>query len=998
MAEITTLGREKVRAALPDKYKDFKGTLGKKELNDLYTRIAKNDPDEYVATLQRMNTLGVNVASLYGKSASLSVADFTVPPSIARRRDELKAKVDAVYESPMLNADQKSKAVIKMVQDFSETIDEDLLEEVGKQDGAFALQINSGSRGKAFQLRQMLLGNLISADSRGQPVGYPNLEGYAGGVSPLSYWAASHGGRKGYCLHEDTLVRMADMTTRLIKDVLPGEQVLGADTTGATFPVTVLEVLDNGVKDVQRYTFRVGRMRNTLVSLECTEDHEVLAVIKNGKKTPHLRTPSKLPMKRAWRCFGAVPAAGLRAQGGLRQQWARLLGFLIGAGHLSEANSITLSSADPETIEGLREEYPLLDIRYIKRRRTSGMPSIEYRIFPKKGTGPSCPNSKYRNQLKSWLHHLGLLGKLSYEKTIPTTVMKNWSGAEVAALVHGLFESDGCCTTNGDKSKLPCIKFSMSAKCVIVRLKELLATRFGVYATAVEESFPTRTTEGPYNTIVARRNMYAIRISTRTSVSRFIALLAYGRKSDKARKMLQVCPPTVRDDAMVFGYVGQEPLGACRTLDLCIDHPDHLFVLANGLIVSNSDVQFATADSGYFGKQLTNVSHRSVVTEDDCGTTEGIELEGDDQDNVGTVLAKPVAGLPAGTIIDDENAALIKDKGIVGRSALTCQAKEGICAKCAGVRETGALPSIGDTVGVTGARSFIEPLTQSAISSKHSAGEIGAVQKHESGFKSVNKFFQVPKEFPGAATLSQLDGRVAKIGKAPQGGTYVTIGSEEHYVPSGYDLKVKQGDQVEAGDLISDGMLNISELVKHKGLGEGRVYFLKHLRELLNRTGSGTNRRNLEYLARQFVDKVRITSPDGVDGHLPDDVINYSTLAATWQPRKGAALKSITTANKLYLEKPYLHYTIGTRMTPRIAKKMQKAGIRTILAHADPPPFEPEVLRAQDYMSSDPDLSTRLAGENLKRTMNAAATRGASSEKKSISYFPRLVNIEEVQP
>ena len=604
---VTTLGREKVREALPPKYRDFTGALDKKALTKLYTRIAREDPEQYEDILHKLNTIGVNTASLYGRSASLNVEDFKVPPKIAARRDELKTKVNAVYNSPLLSTEQKSQTVLKMVEDFSKTIDEDLLKEVGERDGGFALQINSGARGKPFQLRQLLLGNLISADSRGRPVPYPNLEGYAGGITPLAYFAASHGARKGYV-----------------------------------------------------------------------------------------------------------------------------------------------------------------------------------------------------------------------------------------------------------------------------------------------------------------------------------------------------------------------------------------------------DVQFSTADAGYFGKQLTNVSHRSVVTEDDCGTTEGIELDGDDVDNVGTVLAKDVGPLKAGTILDDENTALIKGKEIVGRSALTCQAQEGICAKCAGVRETGGLPSIGDTVGVTGARSFIEPLTQAAVGSKHAGGEIGAVREQESGFKAVNKFFQVPKEFPGAAALAEADGKVSAIREAPQGGKIVMIGRQEHYVPEGLELTVKQGDVVEAGDMISSGMLNAAEIVKHKGIGEGRVYFLKHLRELLDRSNSGTNRRNLEYLTSRFIDKVRITDPDGVNGHLPDDIINYSTLASQWVPREGSALKSITSSNKLYLEKPYLHYTIGTRVTPRIAKKLQKAGVQNVLAHKDPPPFEPEVIRAQDYMSTDPDFQTQLAGENLKRTMTRAATRGATSEKQSTSYFPRLVNIEEV--
>jgi hypothetical protein len=92
------------------------------------------------------------------------------------------------------------------------------------------------------------------------------------------------------------------------------------------------------------------------------------------------------------------------------------------------------------------------------------------------------------------------------------------------------------------------------------------------------------------------------------------------------------------------------------------------------------------------------------------------------------------------------------------------------------------------------------------------------------------------------------------------------------------------------------------------------------------------------------------------------------------------------------MEKPALHYTIGTRVTPRVAKTLDAEGIKEITVHADPPPFVPHVSRILDIPGEDPDWRVRLSGFNLKRTFVDAASHGSFSPNDSTSYIPSLIN------
>jgi DNA-directed RNA polymerase subunit beta' len=401
------------------------------------------------------------------------------------------------------------------------------------------------------------------------------------------------------------------------------------------------------------------------------------------------------------------------------------------------------------------------------------------------------------------------------------------------------------------------------------------------------------------------------------------------------------------------------------------------------------DTKFATPKGGFLAKQLALTTHRLLVTEQDCGTSNGIPVEGNDPDNVGTVLPRSYGSLAAGTVITPKNVKKLPKKTILVRSPMTCQAKGGVCAKCAGIRERGKFPEIGDNIGVAAAQALSEPITQSALSSKHSGGIVGAGPT-AAGFDAINQLVQVPKTFREGAAISDVDGRVESIESAPQGGTFVTVAGRRHYVPAGLKPLVAKGDAIEAGDVLSQGLPNPSAIVRHKGIGAGRWHFMKIFRDTLKNSKIDVSRRNIELLSRGLINHAKILDGDGIPDVLPDDVVEFNTITRGYTPRAGTRVIPPKRAVGRYLEKPIMQYSIGTKVTPRIAAELKKAGIPSVHAHDDQPSFVPEMVRAMDTLSFSPDWMVRLGGFNLKKGLLESVHRSRGSKEHQESFLPAL--------
>ena len=407
-----------------------------------------------------------------------------------------------------------------------------------------------------------------------------------------------------------------------------------------------------------------------------------------------------------------------------------------------------------------------------------------------------------------------------------------------------------------------------------------------------------------------------------------------------------------------------------------------------------ASVQFATARAGYLGKQMTLAAQRQKVTGEDCGATNvGVSADGDDPDNIGMVLARDVNGLRAGHVVEKKDLPKLKDTEILLRSHLTCQQPEGVCQRCSGKREQGRFPAVGDYVGVTATKAIGEPLAQQlGLSAKHMGTVAKEDQRELEGFDEIEQFLQVPKHFVGGAAIADRDGTVNQIYKAPQGGMYVEISGNQIHVPANQKVTVKKGEKVEAGDSLSNGMPNPADIAKYKGLGAGRLYFAKQFGKILRDNGVPAHRRNIETLARGFFDRVRVTKPDGLLGYSPDDMVFYSDIQRQWKPRKGSELMKPERAVNRYLEVPLGHYSLGTRITPKVAKDLKKMGYSAVMTHLEDPGFEPAILQLRVIGNHDPDWKTGLVAFDLKRRFLEHARKGSFSPHTTTSYVPGLMD------
>lgn len=410
--------------------------------------------------------------------------------------------------------------------------------------------------------------------------------------------------------------------------------------------------------------------------------------------------------------------------------------------------------------------------------------------------------------------------------------------------------------------------------------------------------------------------------------------------------------------------------------------PAEYFATAYGTRLGLISTKFSVQDGGYFSKQISAAASDLIVTEDDCGTDNGIPSDPGDKENVGAVLARDAGGVKAGTILTPKILAEIArangGKRIVTRSPVSCQAKGGgLCSKCSGVREDNRLPAIGDPVGTNAASGLSMPVQQALLSTKHSAGVVsGGGASQVTGFPQIDALVQVPSTYPNAATLANLDGKVDSVEPAPQGGTWVTVAGERHYVPQDREIKVKPGDVLEAGDVISSGTPNPAEIVRHKGVGAGRAYFVKTFLQTLKDNGTTADRRNTEVIARALINHVRIGDEGVSDRYLPDDIAEYSEMARTYVKPDGSRRMKVREARGKYLQVPVLHYTIGTRIVPSVEKDLEDLDIGEVDVSDDPPPFSPEMIRAMDNPAYKDDLLTHAGQSYVKRNLMADVQSG----------------------
>lgn len=400
----------------------------------------------------------------------------------------------------------------------------------------------------------------------------------------------------------------------------------------------------------------------------------------------------------------------------------------------------------------------------------------------------------------------------------------------------------------------------------------------------------------------------------------------------------------------------------------------------------------ATAKGGDLLKIMTQSTLNYNVTGKDCETANGLSLDPNADQLTGRVLARDIGEFKAGTVVDRTLLSRLRREGkpVLVRSAMTCRAKHGLCAKCVGVQADGHFPKIGDSVGVTASAAIGEPIVQGALNVKHSGG-MAKGKKSFSGLNYITQFLSIPEEFKDKATVSEIDGTVEKIEEAPQGGTYITINGERHFSLPGFQPLVKIGQSVEAGDALSDGLINPADIVRLRGLGEGRRYYATRLAQMLQDSGQKPDSRNVEILTRAALDNYMIDDPEEDSPWLPDDMVRESEFLAAYKPPEDTIDSPVQKANGKYLQVPTLHFTVGTKLTPSMTKKLEEAGISSVPVSSTQPWFRPEMQRLRVAAHGSDDWLASLGTSYLSAQMRSALERGDETNvAENYHYGPRL--------
>jgi hypothetical protein len=394
----------------------------------------------------------------------------------------------------------------------------------------------------------------------------------------------------------------------------------------------------------------------------------------------------------------------------------------------------------------------------------------------------------------------------------------------------------------------------------------------------------------------------------------------------------------------------------------------------------------SVAAPGEMSKVLVNNMSDQIITMLDCGTKNGLVMQVDDPSIIDRYRADD------GTLITARNKP--KSGNIRVRSPMTCEAPDGVCQKCYGLDTKGAVPRLGHNVGMIAAHAMGEPLTQMALSAKHAtrtAEKQKAVLKGLSGFKQIT---EIPQSFFNKATLASQQGMVTNIKRAPQGGHYVNINENEHYIPPNLNVIVQKGTQVNAGDALSEGIPKPDEVIRYKGLGVGRKYLADTLHDIYQRTGVDIDKRHFEILAKTDLNYIRMLDKDSPNfGVLKGDIVDYNRFRK--QLNSKIKIVPLQEAMGQYLGNSLLHHTAGVLITPTMINDFKTAGITQVPIVPEIPLFEPVMKPISRTPLLYPDFLAKLGHRNLKNVILEGAAFGEMANIHGTHPVPAFVFGEE---
>ena len=332
------------------------------------------------------------------------------------------------------------------------------------------------------------------------------------------------------------------------------------------------------------------------------------------------------------------------------------------------------------------------------------------------------------------------------------------------------------------------------------------------------------------------------------------------------------------------------------------------FISSRGARKGLADTALRTADSGYLTRRLVDVSQEVIIREEDCGTTNGIDvfeikngnemIEPFKERLTGRYLAHDLKDPKTGEMIVSHNKLITghdadriiaaleaegKDR-IKIRSVLACEAKHGVCAKCYGANLANSNPvRIGEAVGIIAAQSIGEPGTQLTMRTFHTGGVAKGDGDITQGLPRVEELFESRKP-KGAAIITRIDGkvRIEEVKKNKQ--IVVTsedaenVAEERYTIPYGFKIKVHEGDTVTKGQPLTEGSIYPADILEVNGIEAVENYIITEVQKVYRLQGVDINDKHIEVIVRQMMRKVKIDDA-GSSYQLPGTLIDKGDVA-----------------------------------------------------------------------------------------------------------------------
>jgi DNA-directed RNA polymerase subunit beta' len=307
------------------------------------------------------------------------------------------------------------------------------------------------------------------------------------------------------------------------------------------------------------------------------------------------------------------------------------------------------------------------------------------------------------------------------------------------------------------------------------------------------------------------------------------------------------------------------------------------FIASRGARKGLTDTALRTADSGYLTRRLVDVSQDLIIREYDCGSKKGLKVSAISDGNriietleerlTGRFLLDPFTDPETGEVLVDNNhmmteadAKKIVDTGaeeVTIRSLLTCRSIGGVCIKCYGKNLATSSPvQIGEAIGVIAAQSIGEPGTQLTMRNFHTGG-VASEKSITQGLPRVEELFECRKP-KVLAMISEIGGKVSLEETDKNGNKLTTVvvtnpeDSKRYVIPYDYSVSVKDGQDIQKGDPITEGSIYPKDLLEVLGVDALNDYLITQVQIPYRTQGVDINDKHIEVIVRQMLRKVTI--------------------------------------------------------------------------------------------------------------------------------------------